>query len=83
MAFERAPQLPAKAKLTWQISRLILDASGTVWFATASKGGRVAVTALPLLSDASREAEWLVEIESAFELQSFDPAQCEDGVASP
>lgn len=75
MEFERAPHLPSKAKLTWHISRLLLDPSGTVWRATGLKGGRVAVIPLPPLPEADREEAWLAEIEARFEAQAFDPIQ--------
>ena len=83
MAIERAPHLPGKAKLTWHISRLLLDASGTVWFATGLKGGLVAVIPLPSMTeppptpDSGLENAWLAEIEAAFEANAFDPIQRE------
>ncbi|HEX3773608.1 MAG TPA: hypothetical protein VHV51_04035 [Polyangiaceae bacterium] len=73
MASEPALHLPAKAKLSWRISRLRLAASGTSWLATGSKGGRVAVIELPALSSADQEDAWLAQIEASFEAQKFDP----------
>jgi hypothetical protein len=72
---EPAPHLPAKAKLTWAISRLRLGASGTSWFATAWKGGRVAVIELPTLVSAEYEEAWLAQIEASFERHKFDPLE--------
>ena len=76
MNFERAPRLPAKARLTWKISRLQLDESGTQWRATGCKDGRVSVVALPPLptvSSADCEEAWLAAIEAQFEAHAFDP----------
>ena len=76
MRFERLPPMPAKSRLSWQISRLELDASGRVWFATGVKRDRVATIELPLRDLASSEEAWLAAIESAFERNSssvFDP----------
>lgn len=76
MNFERAPRLPAKARLTWKISRLRLDESGTEWRATGCKGGRVSIVALPPLPAASSpdgEEAWLATIEARFEAHAFDP----------
>jgi hypothetical protein len=70
--FERAPHLPPKAKLSWRISRLLLGADGTSWFATGWKGNQVAVILLPLLTDPRLEEAWLAEIESKFEAGAFD-----------
>src|SRR6478609_9181815 len=73
--FERAPHLPSKAKLSWQISRLSLDEDGSGWFATGWKGNRVAVIRLPPLSDPRSEAAWLSQIEDTFEAGAFDATQ--------
>lgn len=72
MDFERAPHLPAKAKLTWHISRLSLDPDGSGWFATGWKGHRVAIIRLPPLTDARLEEAWLNQIENSFESGAFD-----------
>ena len=74
MTSERAFHLPAKARLSWRILRLRLDANGSTWLATGTKGGRVAVIPLPALIDAELEEAWLAQIEASFEAQAFDPA---------
>ena len=74
MTSERAFHLPAKARLSWRILRLRLDASGRTWSATGTKGGRVAVIELPSLLDAEQEEAWLAQIEARFEAEAFDPA---------
>jgi hypothetical protein len=73
--FERAPHLPPKAKLSWRISRLSLSADGSVWFATGWKGNRVAIIALPPLTDPRLEDAWLSQIENTFEAGAFDATQ--------
>ncbi len=73
MTDERAPHMPAKAQLSWRISRLRLDPTGRVWLATGSKGSRVAVIQLPLLDDPRDEPAWLAQIEAAFDAHAFDP----------
>jgi hypothetical protein len=79
VASEPALHLPAKAKLTWRISRLRLDASGRSWLATGLKGGRVAVIELPELSSPQHEEAWLAKIEASFEATKFDPLQADYG----
>ena len=82
---ERVPHMPAKARLSWRICRLRFDggseqanaqnapsASG-VWWATASKGDRVAVIPLPELKDPNLEDAWIAEIEARFEQNASDP----------
>jgi len=44
-----------------------------VWWATASKGDRVAVIPLPELKDPSLEDAWIAEIEARFEQNASDP----------
>jgi len=73
VATEPALHLPAKAKLTWRISRLRLDETGTAWLATGSKGGRVAVIRLPELTSPAHESTWLAQIEARFAASEFDP----------
>jgi hypothetical protein len=73
--FEWAPHLPPKAKLSWRISRLSLNADGSGWFATGWKGNRVAVILLPPLVDPGSEDAWLEQIESTFEAGAFDATQ--------
>lgn len=76
MKFERLPPMPAKSRLSWQISRLALDASGRVWFATGVKRDRVATIALPQRDPNGSEEAWLAQIEAAFEQSSssvFEP----------
>lgn len=76
MKFARLPPMPAKTRLSWQISRLELDASGHVWFATGVKRDRVATIALPQRDPKSSDEAWLAAIEAAFEQSSssvFDP----------
>lgn len=80
---QQAPHLPAKARLSWHISRLSLEPGGASWLATASKGGRVAVIRLPALHDPSQEAAWLAEIEARFDAAAFDPLQAEYGSGAP
>ncbi|HET9930924.1 MAG TPA: hypothetical protein VFQ35_09565 [Polyangiaceae bacterium] len=67
MKFERLPPMPAKSRLSWQISRLRLDASGRCWLATGVKRELIATIVLPLREHASSEESWLAAIESAFE----------------
>ncbi len=67
MKFERLPPMPAKSRLSWQISRLRLDANGRSWLATGFKRERVATIVLPLREQASSEESWLATIEAAFE----------------
>ena len=73
MKFEPVPRMPGKSRLSWRICRLRLDASGTAWQATASKGTRAAVILLPDLNDPHLEEEWIAEIEARFERQAFEP----------
>lgn len=73
MKFEPALHLPAKAKLTWRITRLCLAADGASWLATGSKDDRVAVIRLPQLSDPQLEHDWLKSIETEFETHGFEP----------
>ena len=75
MEFERAPHLPAKAKLSWRISRLSLSADGSEWIATGWKDNRVAIIRLPPLTDPRAEDAWLAQIESTFEAGAFDATQ--------
>ena len=72
MSFQRLPRVPSKSRLTWQIARLNLDASGKFWSATAVKAGRVATVRLPLFEACSEEV-WLARIELAFEREAHDP----------
>jgi hypothetical protein len=75
VALEQDLHLPAKARLSWYISRLRLDAASAVWIATGSKGNRVAVIPLPPLVDPEQEEAWLAQIEASFEEHAFDPTQ--------
>jgi len=72
---ERAPHLPAKAKLSWHISRLSLSPDGLGWLATGWKGNRVAVIRLPALTDPLFEDAWLSQIENTFEAGAVDATQ--------
>jgi len=75
VAIEQDLHLPAKARLTWYISRVRLDAASAVWIATGSKDGRVAVIPLPPLLSPEQEEAWLAQIEASFESHAFDPTQ--------
>jgi len=71
---ERELHLPPKSMLTWRISRLTLDPTSS-WIATAYKGSRVSVIALPPLEDPAQEQAWLADLEARFEAHAFDPTQ--------
>jgi hypothetical protein len=78
VAIEQDLHLPAKARLSWYISRLRLDAANAVWIATGCKGGLVAVIPLPPLLAPEQEEAWLAELEASFEAHAFDPTQHTD-----
>ncbi len=80
MEFERDLHLPPKAKLTWYISRLQLDASNTVWIATGHKQNRVAVIRLPPLEPLSC-AEPLAQAEQTSQTQAARDAREEEWIA--
>jgi hypothetical protein len=80
MTSERMPSMPAKSRLSWQIARLRLDATGRVWFATGVKRERVAVVALPSREEAPSEEAWLASIEAAFEYNAHDAFEEPAGV---
>lgn len=63
----------SKARLSWCITRLCLEADGHYWRATASKGGRIAVARLPELTSTEDEPAWLARIEAEFERNAKDP----------
>lgn len=70
MKFERLPPMPSKSRLSWQISRLQLDASGHTWLATGVKRDLVATIVLPARERDTSEETWIAAIEAAFDERS-------------
>jgi hypothetical protein len=78
MKFERLPPMPAKSRLSWQISRLRLDPSGRAWLATGVKRDLVATIELPARDRDGSEEGWLAAIEAAFDERAHSVFEAPD-----